>query len=226
VYHPKCYPDIESDSSSSIDLFRSLVEKLSAKINFALDDAIGESPRGLTWKQRNGAKKQSWGSCATLGMMLSFSDILPHLDYTLLQLALSSLFRCIQLSSFINEKISAAAINALLVLPVALWEYISCKCDCIGRGLATSFGFLDEVSSFDPVFGCFLLRDFTNRLNPPKRKIRRLQIIITSKVWRIRFSYGQRRRTFVDCSSFGIACHFPSSSSTGGSWPATWRLAS
>lgn len=149
VYHPKFSKDIEkSDSSSSIDVFKNLVTKLAAKINFALDDAVGDSPRGLTWKQRNGAKKQSWGSCATLGTMLSFSNILPHLDYALLESSLSSLFRCIQLSNLINDKISAAAINALLGLPIALWEYLSCECDCIGRGLATFFGYLEEVSSF------------------------------------------------------------------------------
>ncbi|KAL3777946.1 hypothetical protein ACHAW5_008349 [Stephanodiscus triporus] len=145
VYHPQCSKDIEtSDSSSVIDVFKNLVTKLIAKINFALDDAVGDSPRGLTWKQRNGAKKQSWGSCATLGTMLSFSNILPHLDYTLLESALSSLFRCIQLSNLINDKISAAAINALLGLPIALWEYLSCECDCIGRGLATFFGYIEE----------------------------------------------------------------------------------
>jgi hypothetical protein len=145
IYHPKYYSYLEkSDPTSSIDLFRSLVVKLSAKINFALDDAIGESPRGLTWKQRNGAKKQSWGSCVTLGTMLCFSNILPSLDCLLLESALSSLFRCIQLSNFINEKIVAAAINALLGLPVALWDYLSCKSDCIGRGLATYFGYLNK----------------------------------------------------------------------------------
>ncbi|KAL3815779.1 hypothetical protein ACHAXA_001673 [Cyclostephanos tholiformis] len=145
IYHPKYYPNLEnSDSTLSIDLFRSLVAKLSAKINFALDDAIGESPRGLTWKQRTWAKKQSWGSCVTLGTMLHFSNILPNIDYSLLESALSSLFRCIQLSNFINEKILAAAINALLGLPSSLWDYLSCQSDCIGRGLATYFGYLDE----------------------------------------------------------------------------------
>jgi hypothetical protein len=149
IYHPKYYPNLEnSDSTLSIDLFRSLVAKLSAKINFALDDAIGESPRGLTWKQRTWAKKQSWGSCVTLGTMLHFSNILPNIDYSLLESALSSLFRCIQLSNFINEKILAAAINALLGLPSSLWDYLSCQSDCIGRGLATYFGYLDEVSLF------------------------------------------------------------------------------
>jgi hypothetical protein len=76
--------------------------------------------------------------------MLCFSDVLPSLDYLLLEPALSSLFRCIQLSNSINEKILAAAISALLGLPIALWDYLSCKSDCIGRGLATYFGYLDE----------------------------------------------------------------------------------
>lgn len=131
-----------------------MLSRLSAKINFALDDAVGKSPSGLTWKKRNGAKKHAWGSCTTLGTLLSFSNLFPYLDVSLMESALSSLFRCIQLSDAVNEKITsaanekiiAAAISALAGLPMELWEHLSCKCDSIGRGLATCVGFLSEVS--------------------------------------------------------------------------------
>jgi hypothetical protein len=144
VYEPKFSLANEShDTLLSIDMFRSLIAKLSAKVYFALDDAVGESPKGLTWRQRKGATKQSWGSCTTLGVLLSFTNILPHIDYTLLDSAMSGLFRCVQLS-LVNEKISAAAVKALLGMPVGLWQCLSCKCDCIGLGLATLYGRLDE----------------------------------------------------------------------------------
>ena len=129
----------------AIDTYSTLLSKLSSKVNFALDDALGETPSGLTWKQRNGAKKQSWGSCTTIGTLLSFNYVLPLLEDSLLESTLSSLFRCIQLSNIINEKISAAAVDALSGLPIELWQHLSCKCDSIGCGLATCFCFLDEA---------------------------------------------------------------------------------
>lgn len=151
VYDPKFH--LASDTHGtllSIDMFRSLVTKLSAKVSFALDDAVSDSPKGLTWKQRKGATKQSWGSCTTLGVLLSFTNILPHLDETLLGSAVCGLFRCVQLSNLVNEKISAAAIKVLLGMPVELWQFLSCKCDCIGLGLATLYGHLDKRNKKTP----------------------------------------------------------------------------
>ena len=151
VYDPKFH--LASDTHGtllSIDMFGSLVTKLSAKVSFALDDAVSDSPKGLTWKQRKGATKQSWGSCTTLGVLLSFTNILPHLDETLLGSAVCGLFRCVQLSNLVNEKISAAAIKVLLGMPVELWQFLSCKCDCIGLGLATLYGHLDKRNKNTP----------------------------------------------------------------------------
>lgn len=132
--------------SSAIDLFRDLIEQLSAKINFSLDDAVGGAPRGLTWKQRNGAKKQMRGSCTTLGVLLNYSNPLQGIRHQLLEIPLSSLFRCIQLSSHVDEKIVATAISSLLRLPNALWKRMSGKCDSIGSGLVALFGYLGKVS--------------------------------------------------------------------------------
>lgn len=144
VYHPEYLSEIEDKSSAALDVYCSLLSDLSSKIKFALEDAAGEIPMELTWKQRNGAKKHAWGSCTTLGMLLSFSNILPFIDVTLNESSLSSLFRCIQLSNIINEKIVAAAIKALVNLPITMWHHLSCKCDSVGRGLATCFDFLYE----------------------------------------------------------------------------------
>jgi len=123
-----------------------LISQLLSKVNVTLIDAVGETPTQLTWKQRNGAKKQSWGACTTLGTLLSFQNLLPVLDDSLFESVLSCLCRCIQLSNIINEKITAAAVNSLSGLPSELWIHLSCKCDSIGRVLATCFGFLNDDS--------------------------------------------------------------------------------
>ncbi|KAL7537769.1 hypothetical protein ACHAXR_008053 [Thalassiosira sp. AJA248-18] len=138
------------DTSATLDVYRSLLSDLSAKIKLALDDATGETCKELTWKQRNGAKKHAWGSCTTIGTLLSFSNMLPYMEDSHVEPALSSLFRCIQISNVISEKIVAAAIKALASLPATLWHHLSGKCDSIGCGLATCFGFLHEVSFVDP----------------------------------------------------------------------------
>ena len=140
MYRPECL----SKSEMEIDTCSMLLSKLSAKVNFAIDDAIGESPSGLTWKQRNGAKKQAWNACTTLGTLLGFSDLLPFLDDLLLESTLSCLFRCIVLSN-IHKKIATAAVTALTELPIGLWQRVSGKCDTIGRGLAVCFSFLNEI---------------------------------------------------------------------------------
>ena len=142
VYHP----DIHDMTSGAQDVYQSLLSELAAKIQFALDDAVGETHGELTWKQRNGAKKHAWGSCATLGMLLSCTNMHQCVDATLFENVMSCLFRCVQLSNAINEKIAAASTNALLGLPTTLWQRLSSNCNSIGRGLATCFGFLHEVS--------------------------------------------------------------------------------
>lgn len=128
-------------------LFRDLLVKLSSKVNSSLDDAVNGPPKELTWKQRSGAKKQTRGSCTTLGVLLIYSINVQSVDDAILEQTLSSLFRCIQLSCHVNEKIVAAAINSLRGLPTELWQRFSCTCDSIGRGLATIFRYLQNVSS-------------------------------------------------------------------------------
>ena len=136
----------EPNTNNEIETYRFLLLNLSTKVKFALDDAKGELSRELTWKQRNSAKKLGWGACTAIGMLLFFSNVLPYLDNSVIETALSELFRCIQLSNVINEKIAVAAVNALGKVPRETWELLSNKCDSIGRGLATCFSFLYEVS--------------------------------------------------------------------------------
>lgn len=145
VYSPRYFSITDSDDA--LVQFKDLLDKLSAKVNSSLDDAVCGPTTGLTWKQRSGAKKQTRGSCITLGVLLNYSNILQNVDDATLEISLSSLFRCIQLSCQLDDKIVAAAISSLLGLSSVLWRQISCKCDSIGRGLATLFHSLEQVSS-------------------------------------------------------------------------------
>ncbi len=145
IYTPE-FLSIEGGSSVSDDLklYCSLLSNLTGKIHDVLCDASGETSRELTWKQRNSVKKHAWGSATTIGMLLDHSHLLSHFDDSLVECALLQLFRCIQLHAFINEKIVAAAVNALSVLPASLWQYLSTKQrNVIACGLATFFNFLE-----------------------------------------------------------------------------------
>lgn len=145
MYHSDFATEVKDRTWQPLDLYRSLISDLSGRIKFALDDAAGGLSQELTWKQRNGAKKHAWGSCTTLGTLLSFSNLLQFIDDNpLLDLTISNLFQCIQLSSIVNEKIVAAASKALESLPTVFWQHLSGKCDSIGRGLAICFGFLEK----------------------------------------------------------------------------------
>jgi hypothetical protein len=131
--------------SAAMATCKDLLAKLSLKVNFSLDDAVGGAPKGLTWKRRHGAKKQTRGSCTTLGVLLNYSILIQNVDVEILKVSLSCLFRCILLSCHVDEKIVGAAVTSLLGLPNSLWQRISCNCDSVGRGLATIFGYLERV---------------------------------------------------------------------------------
>ena len=144
VYTPEFLSNEGGSVSDDLKLYCSLLSNLTRKIHDVLCDATGEISRELSWKQRNSAKKHAWGSATTIGMLLGHSHLLSHFDDSLVESALLQLFRCIQLHAFINEKIFAAAVNALSALPASLWQYLSTKnCNVIACGLATFFSFLE-----------------------------------------------------------------------------------
>lgn len=148
VYTPEFLSNEGERVSDLLKLYCSLLSNLTLKIQVVLCYATGEAPRELTWKQRNSAKKQAWGAATTIGMLLGHTHLLSHFDDSLVESALLQLFRCIQLYDFINEKIVAAAANALSTLPCSLWQYLSeMNCNSIAFGLATFVNFLDSNPS-------------------------------------------------------------------------------
>ena len=144
VYTPEFLSNEGVSVSDDLKLYASLLSNLTAKIHDVLCDATGEKPRALTWKQRNSAKKHAWGAATTIGMLLGHSHLLSHFDDSLVESAMLQLFRCIQLHAFVNEKIFAAAVNAMRALPGSLWQYLATKkSDIVACGLATFFNFLE-----------------------------------------------------------------------------------
>jgi hypothetical protein len=148
VYTPEFLANKGERVSDLLKLYCSLLSNLTLKIQVVLCDATGEAPRELTWKQRNSTKKHAWGAATTIGMLLGHTHLLSHFEDSLVESALLQLFRCIQLHDFINEKIVAAAANALSTLPCSLWQYLSeMNCNSIAFGLATFVNFLDSNTS-------------------------------------------------------------------------------
>eukprot|EP00985_Skeletonema_marinoi_P015830 scaffold8277_cov153-Skeletonema_marinoi.AAC.6 len=145
VYTPEFLSNEGGSVSDDLKLYGSLLSNLTGKVHGVLCDATGETSRELTWKQRNSAKKHAWGAATTIGMLLGHSHLLSHFDDSLVESALLQLFRCIQLHAFINEKVFAAAVNALTALPASLWQYISTtNSNVTACGLATFFNFLES----------------------------------------------------------------------------------
>lgn len=204
--------------SAAMATCKDLLAKLSAKVNFSLDDAVGGAPKGLSWKRRNGAKKQTRGSCTTLGVLLNYSILIQNVDVEILEVSLSCLFRCI-LSCHVDEKIVGAAITSLLGLPNSLWQRISCNCDSVGRGLATIFGYLERVRLLYSICCAFQHSSRCSHQFFPQneRRIQGQHVISTSNLWRFRSLKEQKNQIFVICSlSERTVFHSLSSISTSG----------
>lgn len=172
-------------TTSTLDSYCTLLTSLSAKVKLALDDATGESSAELTWKQRNGAKKHAWGSCTTLGTLFSFSTLTCRLDTSVLETALLELFRCLQLSNTINDKITTASVHTLAKMPASFWQCLP-VCDSIGHGIATCFSFLHEVSLL-ALCALWLLTSASDIVSHshrlPYRESSKRHSIPTSRVW-------------------------------------------
>jgi len=144
VYSPMYLSSVLGENAGIPNVFSLLLSKLSSKVELALCDAIGESSRDFSWKQRNSAKKHAWGACMSIGTLLSFSNMTKLIQYSVIETTLNQLFRCIQLHNIVHEKISASSAASLLKLPCSLWLHCSSNCGAIGRGLATCFGFINQ----------------------------------------------------------------------------------
>lgn len=161
MYSPIYLSSLLDENAGSPNVFSLLLSKLSSKVELALCDALGESSRDFSWKQRNSAKKHAWGACMSIGTLLSFSNMTQLIQYSVIETTLNQLFRCILLHNVVHEKISASSAASLLKLPYSLWLHCSSNCGAIGRGLATCFGFLNQVSVF-MIIPCQISRCVTN----------------------------------------------------------------
>lgn len=147
VYSLDFFSTTESCESTKINLYKDALSTLTIKVKRALDDAIEGPFTHLTWNQRNNAKKHAWGSCSTIGMLLTFSHVLQYFGNVFIDSVLLEQFRCIHLSNAIHDKIAAAAVHSLMKLPISFWQMLPDNCDSIGRGLLYCFCYLCNVSS-------------------------------------------------------------------------------
>ena len=128
-------------------MYAATMSKLTLKVKRALDDAVEASTNScLTWSQRSYLKKHAWGSCSTIGMLLAYSNWIQYYEDACFESTLLEQFRCIQLSNAIHGKIAAAAVHSMSNLPCSFWQQMPDNCRCIGRGLASCFCYLNNVS--------------------------------------------------------------------------------
>lgn len=115
-------------------LYRCTVVTLTQKLNLALDIAEGKATN-MSWKQRSIAKKHSWGSCHTLGVLLPCASSEKEPNRKLFLAAISQMIRCIQLARTLSEKVTAAAAAALKQTPMDMWREFSGVTTTIADGL-------------------------------------------------------------------------------------------
>jgi hypothetical protein len=146
IYSSKFFTMSEPCISTKLNLYKNSLSSLTLKVKRALDDATEGLSSCLTWSQRNNAKKQAWGSCSTIGILLTYSPVLPSRDAIDIDIVLIEQFRCLQLSNAIHDKIAAAAAHSLANLPYSFWLSLPEDCDSIGRGIACCLHHLGQVN--------------------------------------------------------------------------------
>jgi len=124
----------EGSIQMSDALYRCTVVTLTQKLNLALDIAEGKATN-MSWKQRSIAKKHSWGSCHTLGVLLPCASSEEEPNRKLFLAAISQMIRCIQLARSLSEKVTAAAAAALKQTPMDMWREFSGATTIIADGL-------------------------------------------------------------------------------------------
>ena len=132
------------------DCVEKIVESLSCKIETALsdvsvtEDSKNQKPPKRSWKQRSNTKKHAWGSCRCLSSILLTSTNLSILE---IRRALSALINCIRYYDNLNEKIPAAAISTLSIIPREIWsQQSSGDYSAIGYRISVCLVLLYKVS--------------------------------------------------------------------------------
>jgi len=124
----------EGNRLMSDALYRGTIVTLTQKLNLALDIAEGKATN-MSWKQRSFAKKHSWGSCHTLGVLLPCASSEKEPNRKLFLSAISQMIHCIQLAYSLSEKVTAAAAAALKQTPMGMWKEFSGVTTIIADGL-------------------------------------------------------------------------------------------
>mmetsp|Transcript_9155 Transcript_9155/g.13692 ORF Transcript_9155/g.13692 Transcript_9155/m.13692 type:complete len:364 (-) Transcript_9155:889-1980(-) len=125
-FHLSAHNDVWfSKETDMIKLAGLTTTHLARKINLCIDShSSPEAKSKLTWKQRMNMSKQAWGSCHSLGHMLT-TDMLRSQLYAHFVPTLKAMIRCINEHDLLNQKIVSAAAGTLNIIPDAAWYYYS-----------------------------------------------------------------------------------------------------
>jgi len=133
-----------TEEVNSFDI-KDLLRFLSEKVRYAiLSKPNLTSPSVLTWKQRQSAKKQSWGACNTLGLLFEAGLATePRLREEVSE-CLEYLFECVENLEALHEKIVYSACATLRVLEASTMTSILERRGplLLGNGIVTCSNFL------------------------------------------------------------------------------------
>lgn len=110
-----------SAESDMIELVGLTTAHLAQKINLCIDcHSSPEAKSKLTWKQRMNMNKQAWGSCHSLGHMLTIDMLSSHLYVHFIPI-LDAMIRCINEFDKLNQKVVAASASTLNTISNSAW---------------------------------------------------------------------------------------------------------
>lgn len=118
--------------------------------------AGGVATSELSWKQRSAAKKNGWGACHALGLMLDCLPLHQHEPlHPSFKDALEALFTCIHRWETLNEKITLAALKAVQRIRRDRLIAVAYGTTLIGEGILKCVQVLRHVSLRETIVLCF-----------------------------------------------------------------------
>lgn len=134
---------VQLDRVSSLHL--TTLQSFTRKVAAVVDDPSGLDS-SLSWKQRSEAKKQGWGTCNSLALLLSFETFPDNDDAERsYQAVVEIIVRCIERLREMHEKISIAAIGALKAIPSSDLPRITGRSGLVGRAICCCMLQVKEV---------------------------------------------------------------------------------
>jgi len=143
TFHP---PYIYSGALDEWDIhsfYGSVLSDLDRKVMEAL---TSESVPNASWKQRSNAKKQGWGACNSLALVLDCEEAVTEVNLNHAQESLGLLVRCIDEAGSLHEKVASAATAAIRKMSETTLTRIADGSGIVGKALTPCLLQLYQVS--------------------------------------------------------------------------------